>query len=621
MNVARMRCPGIAWPEFLIREEMLMSARRTLSIIAAIFCLLLLQGCAHFSQSDNGDLDITIAHVNDTHSHLEAAEFSLKIEGNPTQTALGGMARLKSALDDLRAKDKNVLFLHGGDMVQGTLYFAKYQGMADMDILNMLDLDVATAGNHEFDEGPGLLASLISMARFPIVSSNIDVSKEPRLAGSLAPYAIKTIGGERVAVIGITTTDTPAISNPGPTVSFNDPAGSVMASVAELHKIGVRKIILLSHLGYEDDIALAKKIAGIQVIVGGNSHTLLGDRAAFRTFGLNPKGAYPTVVKNRDGKDVLIVQAWEWAKVIGVLRVRFNSGGEIAAWSGAPMLLAGTTFKQNDAVIVEGSQAYAYIISSLRSSGVVGIYEEDERVKAKLAEYAGPMKDMMNTVIARADKELIRGNNRGPGPIVADSMLIKTRAAGVQIAIQNTGGVRRDVSAGDISVAEVYELLPFNNTLVIIDLTGAQLVSALEEAVDFQIAGGNKGPHLYVAGISFRIDKSAKKGMRIREAKVKSADGSYGALEGANTYRIVTSSYLAGGGDGMHIFRQAAGYRSDTGFIDAEVLMEYLKGLGTVTAPTEKRISSMPSHITRVVVISPYAAYPNKLLCEFRKAA
>jgi 5'-nucleotidase len=599
-----------------------MSARRIYSLlITAIIFLLLMQGCAHFSQSDSGDLEITIAHVNDTHSHLEAADFSFKIEGISTQTTLGGMARLKSALDDLRAKNRNVLFLHGGDMVQGTLYFAKYQGRADMDILNMLNLDVAAAGNHEFDEGPALLASLIAMARFPIVSSNIDVSKEPRLAGGLAPFAIKIVGRERVAVIGITTTETPAISNPGPTVRFTDPAASVMASVEELNKLGVKKIILLSHLGYEDDIALAKKITGIFVIVGGNSHTLLGDRTALRTLGLSPEGAYPTVVKNRDGKDLLIVQAWEWAKVLGVLRVRFNSGGDIVAWSGSPMLLAGTMFRQNDSPIAEDSPTYADILRGLRASGVVGLYKEDERVKARLAEYAGPMKEMMNTVIARAGRELLRGNNRGPGPIVADSMLFKTRSAGVQIAIQNTGGIRRDLPAGDISVAEVYELLPFNNTLVIIELTGAQLLSALEEAVDFQIASGSRGPYLYVAGIAFRINGSAKKGMRVREVRVKMADDTYGALESANTYRMVTSSYLAGGGDGLHILRQAAGYRSDTGFVDAEVLMEYLKSLGTVIAPAEKRISAVPRHNTKVIAISLYALYPNKPPFEFRKAA
>jgi 5'-nucleotidase/UDP-sugar diphosphatase len=300
--------------------------------------------------------------------------------------------------------------------------------------------------------------------------------------------------------------------------------------------------------------------------------------------------------------------------------VRFDSEGEIAAWSGNPVLLAGRTFKMDGMVIAEGTQAYSGILRSLRASGAVGIYDEDALVKARLEEYAGPMKELMNTVIARTGKELVRGNNSGPGPIVADSMLSRTRAAGVQIALQNTGGIRRDIPAGDISVAEIYELLPFNNTLVIIDLTGAQLLSALEEAVDFQLAGGNRGPYLYVAGISFRIDESAKKDMRIRDVRVKLSDGSYGAIEGVKTYRVVTSSYLAGGGDGMHIFRQASGYRSDTGFIDAEVLMEYLKSLGTVSAPAEKRISSALPY-TRIAIICPYAVFENNLSHELLKAA
>jgi 5'-nucleotidase / UDP-sugar diphosphatase len=606
----------------LLRGKILMRKRHILLSALLVLGLLLIQGCSHVQQADTGELYITIAHVNDTHSHLEASEYTLKTQGGPVRVQLGGMARLKSALDDLHSKNSMVLFLHGGDMVQGTLYFAKYQGRADMDILNLLQIDVASAGNHEFDEGPRMLASLIAMAHFPIISSNIDVSKEPLLEGRLAPYVIRTVGKERVAVIGLTTVDTVAISNPGPNVSFRDPVVSVMASVAELHKMNVRKLILLSHLGYDEDLALSKKISGVHVIVGANSHTLLGDMAAFSSLGLHPAGPYPTVVKDREGKDVLIVQAWEWAKVMGVLRVRFNADGYVTAWSGSPILLSGTTFRQDDRAVEPGSRTQKDIIRNLKSSGVIGLYEEDEVVRARLSVYSGPLKEMMKTVIARSEQDLVRGNNTGPGPIVVDSMLQKTRSAGVQIAIQNTGGIRKDMAAGDITVADVYELLPFNNTLVLIDLKGAELLAMLEEAVDFQIASGSRGPYLYVAGMSFRIEATAQKGMRIRDVKVRLKDNLYSTLESANTYRIVASNYLAGGGDGMHVLGKAAGYRSDTGFIDAEVLMEYLKGLGKVTAPEEKRISAARHyHDNRIVAVRLYSFFANNLHGEIPMAA
>jgi 5'-nucleotidase / UDP-sugar diphosphatase len=596
-----------------------MPIKRNLLIVAAILCLFLLQGCANVQHAGRQEFDLTIAHVNDTHSHLETVDYMLKVNGEPVNVELGGMARLKSALDDVRAKNKNVLFLHAGDMVQGTLYFTKYDGKADMDMLNMLGLDAAIPGNHEFDKGPRMLASLISMANFPVVSSNIDVSKEPSLAGRLAPYAVRTIGEEKIGIIGITTTETPAISNPGPMIRFADPAASVIAAVAELHRLGVRKIVVLSHCGYAEDIVLAKKISHVAVIVGGHTHTLLGDTNAFGSLGLKAEGAYPTVVKDRDGKDVLIVQAWEWAKVLGRLNVRFNPDGSVLKWSGSPILLSGSTLKKDQAII--SGKARSEIISALRSSGVAGIYEEDASVKRLLTSYSGPLKDMMTTVIARVSGDLKREDNAGPGPLVADSMLSKTHSAGVRIAIQNKGGIRKDIAAGDISVADVYELMPFNNTLVIIELKGSELIAALEQAIDFKIAFGNKSPYLYVSGICFRIDESEQKGGRIRDVKVGTAKDGYMAVDPAKTYRIVASSYLAGGGDGMTILMKASGYRLDTGFTDAEVFMEYLKAKGTIDPPTEKRISLLPHDNVRIAAIIPLAEYTNNQSFELLWAA
>jgi 5'-nucleotidase / UDP-sugar diphosphatase len=597
----------------------MMLIRRSFFILSVVLFLVCPLGCAHVQQADQKEFDLTIAHVNDTHSHLEAVGYSLKIKGETVKVELGGMPRLKSALDDLRSENSNVLVLHGGDMVQGTLYFARYDGKADMDMLNLLGLDTAVPGNHEFDKGPRMLTSLVSMANFPIVSSNIDASGDSFLSGRLAPYTVRTIGEEKIGIIGVTTTETPAISNPGPVIRFADPEASIKAAVSELRGMGVRKIIVLSHLGYEEDMALAKKISHVAVIVGGHTHSLLGDAAAFDSFGLKPEGPYPTVVKDRDGRDVLIVQAWEWAKVVGRLNVRFRPDGSVLNWSGSPILLVGSTFKKDGETI--SGEARSGIINTIKASGVANVYEEDDSAKKRLAIYAAPLKEMMNTVIARATGDLRRGDNTGPGPLVVEAMLLKTRSAGVQIALQNTGGIRKDIAAGEISVADVYELLPFNNTLVIMALKGSDLVAALEEAIDFQIGSGNKRPYLYVAGISFRIDESAQKGGRVRDVRVRTGEGGYSELDIASTYRIVTCSYMAGGGDGMSIFMKASGYRTDTGFTDAEVFMEYLKSKGTIDPPAEKRISLRPHDKIHITAVNTYYENVITRACELPWAA
>ena len=572
----------------------------TLVIVAFLsLVLLFVQGCATSHEIRHETLTLTIAHINDTHSHLDPTEVALTANGTPVKVPLGGFARLKTAIDDLRGQQQNVLFLHGGDMVQGTLYFTHYGGKADAAFMNLLGVDVMCAGNHEFDRGPELLAELIDRLNFPMVSSNVDVSQEPILAGRLPPFVIKQIANTEVGIIGLTTMEAPFVSNPGPNVTFADPAASVRKAVEALNAHGVRRIILLSHSGYEEDIVLAKKVPGLSLIVGGHTHSLLGDAAAFPQLGLIPDGPYPTIVKNPLGKNVLVVQSWEWAKLLGVLKVTLNPDGEPVAWSGRPQLLAGTPFRRNNTPVLPVSDTYAEVVRALKESGVVAFYDEDPYAKKMLETYSRPLQEMMHTNIAAAAQNLERGNNTGPGPLVADAMLWKTRASGTQVAIQNTGGIRRDIPAGPVSVATVYELLPFNNTLVILDLKGSELKAALEEAINFQLATSGKEPYLYVAGATFRIDAAAPKGSRIRELRVKLADGSYTGIDNVRTCRIVTNNYIARGGDGIPTLGAATGYRIDTGFTDAEVFLEYLKSLGTIHSPTEKRISSAMPEMSR----------------------
>jgi 5'-nucleotidase / UDP-sugar diphosphatase len=578
--------------------------------------LLLLGGCAHLHEQEAGLFTVTIAHVNDTHSHLESTDYTLKINGQPTVVRLGGFAALKSALDELRSGGPNLLFLHGGDMVQGTLYFSRYRGSADMYMLNILGLDATTIGNHEFDRGPSLLAALIESSNFPFVSADIDVSDEPFLAGKIAPYIIKSFGQERVGIIGVTTAETPFISSPGSNIRFSDPVMSVSNSVAMLHKEGVSRIILLSHLGYDEDIALAKKVKGIQVIVGGHTHSLLGDSAGLAMLGLRSEGPYPTVVKNPAGSDVLIVQAWEWAKALGVLRVTYNAEGKITAWTAAPRLIIGTLFRQHDKEVGKDSAEYREIVNTLKASGVAGIYNEDKAVASHIDIYKDPIEEMMTTAVAAAAEDLRRGNNAGPGPVVADAMLWKTKASGVQIAIQNTGGIRKNINAGKITIADIYELLPFNNTLVIFDIAGKDLAAALEEEVEYQISNGSKSPYLYVSGITFRLDEKSPKRKRVSNLQVRQADGGYTLLVNEQVYRIVVNSYIADGGDGMAILKKTALKKVDTGFIDAEVMIEYLKELGTVNKPKEKRISLLPIKFSTAETVP-----PELLWNELRRAA
>lgn len=541
----------------------------------------LLPGSTAFAaDSGTGEFTLTILHLNDTHSHLDPTMLSYSCGHRDYKVELGGFSRLGTVVDDLRRKEPHLLFLHGGDMVQGTLYFTKYQGQADIDLLNTLGLDAATLGNHDFDQGTEVTAKLAEAAVFPFVSANIDASQDPVLAGKIHPYVIKSFGEKKIAVIGATTPYTAKLSRPGSRVSFRDVAPRVAALIRELQAKGINKIILLTHIGYEEDLHLARTVPGIDVIVGGHSHTLLGrhqDTCRSDGLCLNSAGDYPTVVRGPDGKNVLVVQAWEWGKFLGNLKVSFDAQGDVKSWQGNPVIVAGDLLpqgnhvdKENKVLLADDNRDGATCLPPL-----VKHSEDAPRVQARLALYAKPLDAFQHTRIATAGRDYKRGDRVGPGHLVAASMLWKTRYLKTQAALQNAGGVRCDIPAGDITVRIAYELLPFANTVYVLDLTGRQLYRTLEELIRGQIATGRPSD-LYTAGLKFYISPQAPFGKRVMNLRIRSAKG-YERVVPAALYRIAVQNYLAGGGDGCRTLKRARHYRYDTGFVDAEVFMEYLK--------------------------------------------
>ena len=193
------------------------------------------------------------------------------------------------------------------------------------------------------------------------------------------------------------------------------------------------------------------------------------------------------------------------------------------------------------------------------------------------------------TAVSSADQALLRGPNSGPGPLVADSMLAAVPKA--QVAIVNNGGARKDLLAGPISIGDVLELLPFANTLVLLDLRGAELKEALEGDIDFLISRKNPAPYPYVAGMRFTVAPQAVRGQRVTALEVRVGGGVYRPVRQDALYRCVVSNFVAGGGDGFTSIRNARGFRVDTGIVDSEALLDYLKQTGTVRPSTETRVT------------------------------
>ncbi|HEY0868673.1 MAG TPA: 5'-nucleotidase C-terminal domain-containing protein [Fimbriimonas sp.] len=492
-----------------------------------------------------GPLTLTLIHTNDLHAHVDPVKVG--------KGTYGGYARQITLINQLKATKKNPLVLNGGDTFQGTLYFNVYNGLADAAFMNLVGYQAMAVGNHEFDKGPETLASFIKRVRFPLLAANLDVSGDPALKGLIQPHTVFTIENEKVGVIGATPPDLPELSLLGPTVKMKDLYASLNASVAALESEGVDKIVLLSHVGYDVDQQIAAKVKGIDAIVGGHTHTLLGEK-------LNEdlpagRGAYPTLVKNPEGTDTLIFQAWEWGKVVGCATLEFDAKGKIVRVPNDKPIPV-------DETVVEDPTAASLV-------GALSL----------------PIETMRSDVVATTSVALTRGDGETiMGDVIADAMLAKGKPAGAQLALMNSGGVRSAIDAGPITYGEVIEVQPFNNTLVQLELKGSELLQALEHSVSGD--GGHGGRFLQVSkGFHYTFDPSKPVGRRVVRATLEGRP-----IEPGSTYKVVVNSFTASGGDGFEVLKNASGKRVDTGLLDVDALIDYLKANPSLSPATEGRV-------------------------------
>jgi 5'-nucleotidase/UDP-sugar diphosphatase len=292
--------------------------RLTILSLFALSSLLLIP------RDDKAAVSLTILHTNDSHAHHV-----------PTKDGDGGAARLATLVKTIRAESENLVFLDAGDRFAdrhtGTRFHEVYQGQDNVRIMNLLGYDAMTLGNHEFDDGDRVLANFVHGLDFPVVTANVDFSASPTLGDAgIQAYTILEVNGEQIGVIGLVSPDTPRRSHPGKDIVFSAELVTIANSIAEdLSAKGINKIILLTHIGIQNDRRIAPQLSNIDVIVGGDSHTLLSNTDS------NASGAYPLVFTNeRTGERILYVQAKSRNNYLGRLDVQFDENGVIASWSG-----------------------------------------------------------------------------------------------------------------------------------------------------------------------------------------------------------------------------------------------------------------------------------------------
>ena len=524
--------------------------------------ILLLASAASVVAAQAQAFTLNLLHINDFHSRIESinsSDSTCSAEEEAANECFGGAARLHTAInaarDELRAAGENVLVLDAGDEFQGSLFFNTYSGEAELEMMNTIGYDAMAVGNHEFDLGPEPLAKFIAGAEFDVLSGNTVVAQQGLLAG-LKEDVVLDFGGEKVAVIGMTTPDTVEIASPGPDISFTDPIEYLTGKVAALEADGVNKIIVLGHLGTPEDIRVAEAVPGIDLIVGGHTHTLFSNTLEGAVY------PYPLLVEGPTGTQVPIVQAGAYSKYLGQIKVTFDDAGVVTEAVGDTRIM--------DSTVVP-----------------------DPAVLARIKELAGPLEELKSREVAEVgapidgSRESCRAVECQMGNLIAEAMLDRVKDQGVTIAIQNGGGIRASIDAGVVTKGEVLTVLPFQNTLSTFNITGAGIVTALENGLSQVEEGAGRFPQ--VAGLTYSWDPAAAPLARVREVKVRAGED-WAPIDPAATYTVVTNNYVRTGGDGFTVLRDEATNAYDFGPGLEDVVADYLAARPGYQAFTDGRI-------------------------------
>ena len=511
------------------------------------FSLAIPAGAANWDDDLTGH--IVILHTNDVHG------------------AIDNYASVAALKDAYEAAGAQVLLMDAGDFSQGSTSVNVSEGATAVELMNMAGYDVATTGNHEFDFGYANLKTLMESAEFPILAANA-FTAEGELAMDEANHTFQ-LGDVTVGVFGLATPETATKAHPakleGVTFLAEDELfNCAQEQVDELTAEGCDYIICLGHLGIDAEstgnrsIDLLENVTGIDVFIDGHSHSTQSDIAE-ETNGTGMVG------------DTVLTSTGTKLESVGVVDIAAD--GTIDA----------STISMEELNATEG-------------------FTPDQDIATRVSEINAQIEEDMGQVIGTSEVDLdgvrenVRASETNLGDLITDAMLWQAGQDNEEVdaAITNGGGIRASIAAGDITKKSVNDVLPFGNTLYVVELTGAELLEALEAST--YCTPEPVGAFPQVAGIEFTINTGAAydagenypgttyaEPASINRVTILTVGGQ--AFDVDATYTIVTNDFLAAGGDTYYAFSAAeSGY--DTGISLDQVVMDYITEEldGTVTA-------------------------------------
>lgn len=446
------------------------------------------------------NLHITILHTNDLHGHL----LPFRDKTLSPDTPVGGVAYLADAVTRLRQTDpEHTLLLDAGDSTQGFLISDRFQGKPVVESMNLLGYDAMALGNHDFDQGKSVLENRISAMNFPLVGANIVDLEYGTLSFGIKPYIIKNVGGVKVGILGLTTTESEQMlkAEDQGRLSFLDPHQTASEYVPLMKKEGAELIVVLSHLGLGEDRKLAAQVPGIDVIIGAHSHT--------------------RIEKPEKVGRTAIVQAGCYGKELGKLNISLDQ-------------------KTHRVVSI------SHTLLPIKEGEV----RPDPEVEKIIEKYRQKLTVEMTEVIAEAEDDITQRDyhtyreESALGNLICDLLRENTEA---DVAFLNASTFRSNLYKGTITRGDICALVPWEDHAAMVELRGKDLIEALEEGLSGPCQG------IAVSGLKVKFDMSRPVGERI--VSVETEDGA--PVDPERIYSIATREFLADGCGGMDAMKRA----------------------------------------------------------------
>jgi len=455
----------------------------------------------------------------------------------------GGLAELMTLLQAERAAAEHSITTFGGDLLSPSILSRKFEGAQMIELLNKLGTDVAVPGNHEFDFGPEVAEQRFGESAFPWLGTNV-LGKDGKPAVGLTALHIMDVGDFKVGFFGLLAPETTTLSSPGPDISFAPLVDTAKSAVKQLKDAKADVIVALTHMNIADDRALIRSAKGIHLVLGGHDHEpvtfyergVLIQKAGYDAHYLAAIDLSVERVEKRGKTTVQVLPQWRMLSTSGV----------------AP---------------------------DPKIKPIVDAYNLD--LDKELGQPVGETAVKLDT-----RRSTIRTMEAGFGNLIADAL---RESVSAEAALTNGGGIRGDrtYSAGTtLTQKDVLSELPFGNLVVLIELSGDDLLGALENGVSEIENMGGRFPQL--SGMTVVYDPLARKGQRIVSAKIGGAE-----VDRNKTYKLATNDYIYGGGDGYATLTRGKPLIDPSGGkLMATVVMDYIAAKGKVAPKLEGRIRS-----------------------------